>query len=370
MAPASSQPAPSPWTVAVYIDADNNLDENAMADLDEMMAAGKLNNVRVVYQLDRDNSLKGVDSGVERGIIENGKRRVIQRLKELNSDDPANISDFITWAFQSYPSKQRGLVMWDHGGQWDGGFGGDEHGPNTKDSSLTPEDFAKALQKSLTTLKVKQLDFLGFDTCLMGGAELLSQFAPLTKVYIASAEIDYGDGWNYAPTLKYLEQNPNATVKQFATAEVKFWEAQHRAELDDKLYGVHAAYDMSLWPAAQQKLNVFSGELIKAFANKKDAAALWEARGEAIQYSYSSQGDPPGITRPYVDLGQYASKVGQYSKSTDLKKQPRTLMPHLASWFLPAHLAHLEKPLLGCLFITLLTKKPYQMPLYSNAIPI
>ena len=122
-----------PWTVAVYLDADHNLDSSAITDLEEMAQAGALKNVRLVYQLDRNEDMEGAKAGVERGVIENGKRVAVQQLPELNSDDPRNVADFMTWAYSAYPSQKRGLVMWDHGGQWDGGFGGDEHGPGLGD---------------------------------------------------------------------------------------------------------------------------------------------------------------------------------------------------------------------------------------------
>lgn len=318
---------PRPWTVAVYLNADHNLDSSALADLQEMTEAGPLKNVRVVYQLDRDDDAEGARSGVERGLIENGQRVPVQQIPELNSDSPQNVAAFMTWAYSTYPSTHHGLVMWDHGGQWDGGFGGDTHGPGLSDSqpgNLTPEAFSQAASQALKGLGIPQLDFLGFDTCLMGGAELIAQFAPLTRLYIADAEIDYGDGWNYAPTLQALDRAPEQTMLAFGAQEVKFWEAQHRDNRSDQLYGVHAAYDTSRWAEVQAKLNIFAQSLTKAFVNPSSAGYLWRARGEAIQYSFMDDGRP-GVTRSYVDLGQFASKVGQYTPDAALKGQATAL---------------------------------------------
>ncbi|ULH17038.1 clostripain-related cysteine peptidase (plasmid) [Deinococcus sp. KNUC1210] len=323
---------PRPWTVAVYLDADHNLDSSALDDLKEMTEAGPLKNVRVVYQLDRNDDAEGAGPGVERGLIENGKRVPVQRLPELNSDNPQNVAAFMTWAYSAYPSAHHGLVMWDHGGQWDGGFGGDTHGPGVSDDesgTLTPEAFSQAAQRALKGLGIAQLDFLGFDTCLMGGAELVAQFAPLTRLYIADAEIDYGDGWNYAPTLQALDRTPEQPMKTFGAQEVRFWEAQHRSNRSDQLYGVHAAYDTSMWPDVQAKLGSFAQGLTKAFATPAAAGLLWRARGEAIQYDFSDDGQP-GVTRPYVDLGQFAGKVAQYTQDPALKAQASALSTSIA----------------------------------------
>lgn len=319
----AAQQAPHPWTVAVYLDADHNLDPSALADLEEMAAAGPLKNVRVVYQLDRNDDEGGASPGVERGVIENGRRVAVQRVPELNSDDPQNVASFLTWAYTTYPSAHRGLIMWDHGGQWDGGFGGDTHGPGVSEEqpgNLTPEAFSRVTGQVLQNLGIRQLDFLAFDTCLMGGAELVAQFAPLTRLYIANAEIDYGDGWNYAPTLQALDRMPEQDMTTFGAQEVKFWEAQHRSSPSDQLYGVHAAYDTSRWPAVQAALNTFAASLTQTFASPKAAGYLWRARGEAIQYDFSNDGRP-GITRPYIDLGDFADRIAQFTPDATLKRQ-------------------------------------------------
>lgn len=312
-----------PWTVAVYLDADHNLDESALMDLEEMTSAGPLKNVNVVYQLDRNDDVG--PSGVERGLILNGKRKVVQKLPELNSDDPKNVAGFIQWSYSTYPGRQRALVMWDHGGQWDGGFGGDEHGPGLKDGetgNLTPEAFAGALKSALGG---QPLDVLAFDTCLMGGAELLAQFAPYTRVYIANPELDYGDGWNYAPTLQFMNSKPNVPLKEFAQQEVKFWQAQHREALDDRYYAVHAAYDTSAWPQTQRAINEFATALGAQQKNASLAGAFWRARAESIQYSYSTEDGQPGLTRPYVDLGNYASKIASFVPDATLKAKVAAL---------------------------------------------
>jgi hypothetical protein len=114
------QAAVNTWTILVYINADNSLETNARADIDEMMQVGSNQNIKMVVQAD----LKSV-SGVARALMTKGGVTDTQDLPELNSDDPQNLANFIAYGIQKYPAQHYGLVLWDHGGQWFG-YGGDE----------------------------------------------------------------------------------------------------------------------------------------------------------------------------------------------------------------------------------------------------
>ena len=324
---ASAQAAPAPWTIAVYLNADHNLDGSALADLEEMEKAGggQLKNLQIVYYLDRNENEEGAEPGVELGIIKNGKRQVVQKLPEQNSDDPKVLTNFITWAYKNYPSQKRGLILWDHGGQWDGGFGGDEHGPGIVEGgehrALTGAQTAAAVAAGLKSLNIGKFDFLAFDTCLMAGAELVAQFSPLTRLYIADAELDFGDGWDYTESFAYLDKNPNASVQDFGKAEVRFWEAQHLASggQDDLTKRTQAAFDTALWPAVQTALSDFAVDLKPAVTDPKRRDAVLRARGEAYEYGFNSDSDKPGTRQPYIDLGDFAARLAKYTTDVRLR---------------------------------------------------
>lgn len=322
------------WTVAVYLNADHNLDESAVADLEEMekAAGGNLKNVRVVYYLDRNEDEEGASEGVEYGIIKNGEREVVKELDELNSDDPKNLTDFVTWAYKTYPSQKRGLILWDHGGQWDGGFGGDEHGPGIEKGAdhkaMSTVDTARAVASSLSALKINKLEFLAFDTCLMGGAELIAQFAPLTQLYIADAEVDFGDGWDYENTLGYLDANPGVSMREFGKVEVGHWEKHHLAsgKDDDVLKRTQAAFDTAVWPEVQAALSVFAGDLRTVVGTPEGRTAVLRARSASVDYSFSSEENKPGDRMPYTDLGDFANRVANTTSDAALKASAAALV--------------------------------------------
>ena len=96
----------------------------------------------------------------------------------------------------------------------------------------------------------RRLDVLGFDTCLMAGAEVIAGFRESAQLFISNAELDFGDGFDYEATLSWLSDHPGATLEELAVAESSAWDAQHRqAGPEDELFRSHAAFDTRKYEA-------------------------------------------------------------------------------------------------------------------------
>jgi hypothetical protein len=291
--------APNSWTILVYLHADHNLEESSEADLQEMEKVGSGKNFNVIVQWDRLS-----EDGIQR--IKVGKNRddseLIEELEELDSDDPKTLADFVRWGVKAYPAQRYGLIIWDHGGQWNG-IGGDE----TTDAGdlMDLNEIQAALQNSMNTVGIKQFDFLAFDTCLMGGLEPLVQLAPYSKIYIANPEIDYGDGWEYTADFGYLKANPGATMTEFAKKQNANWAAHHNTEISDIQNRAHAIYDTSKASAIAAASKEFSSALLDIWdANEQTLAKV---RGRTIEYDMDNE--DPHAPHDYVDLGDFASKL-------------------------------------------------------------
>ena len=308
---ANQAPANS-WTVLVYVHADHNLDESSVVDLQEMAAVGSSDSFRIVTQWDR---LGG--EGVTRGVVVKGDLEVVQKLPELNSDDPKNLAEFISWGVKAYPAARYGLVMWDHGGQWTG-FGGDE---TNNGGGMGLADTRAGIEAGMAGAGLKQWDFLTFDSCLMGGLEILWEFAGLTKLYIAAPEIDYGDGWDYTATFGFLKANPGTDMIAFGKREVADWQAHHNNSPADLANRAQAAYDTSKVAALVGVVKGFSSALSNAW--KADADAMARERGRVVEYSINP--DDPHSPRPYVDLGDFASLAAAKSSDANLKSATTAL---------------------------------------------
>jgi hypothetical protein len=257
-APAETRPT---WTILVYGHGDHDLSNALLSDLAEMASARLSPAVQLLVFADWDASrtIAGDASYFPAGAIwyrVRGQGHALERFEEggeLDFDDPAVLTAAVSRAFAEFPSERRGLVLWDHGGGWAVGFGGDsQDGTRRKAPGLATDQVAAAIQAGLQRAGLtgkQRLDFLSFDACLMGGAESISAFSDLSQVYLAEAELDYGDGWDYATTLTWLSENPTASARELAAFEVQAWDAHHRdASFNDSLLRSHVAIDNRHWP--------------------------------------------------------------------------------------------------------------------------
>jgi Clostripain family len=271
-----------------------------------MMQVGSNQNVKMVVQAD----YKSVN-GVARALITKGGVTDTQELPELNSDDPQNLANFIAAGIQRYPAQHYGLVLWDHGGQWFG-YGGDD----TSDSyGMTLPEVHTAVSAALRYVGLPQLDILSFDTCLMGGLEPLMEEADLAKIYLANPEIDYGDGWDYAAVLNYLQQNPSSSLNDFGKAEVKAYAAHHNSDPADLQYRAHVAYDLSKVESLSKAVQNFNAALQTAWESERNTLA--GVRKNVLEYGIDPE--DPHAPRDFIDLGDYASLISNTTKNIALK---------------------------------------------------
>lgn len=239
----SAAPPPQRWTVVVYGHADHNLSYNLALDLSEMSRARIGEHLQVVVIADWD-----VGRHTEWYRIRGWNREpaLIHAHGEQDFDDPQVLRESIANAFAAYPAERRGLILWDHGGAWEGGFGGDTQDGTREGRPMTAADAAAAVRAALAAQGIQRLDFLAFDTCLMAGAEVAAEVADLAQVYLACAELDFGDGWDYETTLTWLSAHSRASAPDFARAEVAHWDAHHQTD-SDRLAKSHVALDLAAW---------------------------------------------------------------------------------------------------------------------------
>ncbi len=198
------------WTIIVYMDGDNDLEDFALKDLNEMENAiednidiivlvdrakgytkkdGDWSDTRV-YQIKKDTNLNKVNS------------KLLQKLGEQNMGDPKLLSDFLASAIKSFPAKHYALIMWNHGGGWSNNAH-DLDAPNsiTKRDYLTLNELSSAIKEALNKINIDRLDLIGFDMCLMSQIEIAYAIKDYFKVMVASEANEPGDGWPYSSVL-------------------------------------------------------------------------------------------------------------------------------------------------------------------------
>ncbi|MCX8040293.1 MAG: clostripain-related cysteine peptidase [Planctomycetota bacterium] len=262
------------WTLLVYGHADHNLSYSLARDLAEMGWARIGDHLRVLVVADWD-AASGFPSGTE-WLRVRGNGLLPERLElqgEQDFDDPVVLRRVAQRALTLYPAQRRGVILWDHGGAWEGGFGGDTQNQTREGRPMSAADAADALRTALGTAGIAApLDFVAFDTCLMAGAEIAAEFADLATVYLACAELDFGDGWDYERTLTWLSANSAASARDFARAEVAHWDAHHQSD-SDRLAKSHAAFDLTQWQAAANAIRELTTALRAAEGEERIAVA-------------------------------------------------------------------------------------------------
>jgi hypothetical protein len=265
--PTADRPAPGPgrstrptWTVLVYAHGDHELSNTLLADLAEMAGARLPEEVKLIVFADWNGgrTIAGGEDPFPTGSFwyrVRGQGQTPERLREgpeLDFDDPAVLAGAVRTAFTEFPADHRGLVLWNHGGAWPVGFGGDtQDGQRPQTTGLPTQQAAAAVRSGLQEAGIeaeRPLDFVAFDACLMAGAETLTAFEELAEVFIGDAELDYGGGWDYQATFSWLGEHLPADPRALATFEVQAWDAHHhRASLNDTLLRSHVAVDVAAW---------------------------------------------------------------------------------------------------------------------------
>ena len=187
-------------TVMIYMVGSNLESEGGMATLDiqEIEAAG--------IDTDKNNVLlyTGGASAWQNYTVSPDKNMIFELtssgFQEVDSMDKANmgepdaLSDYMNWVCQNYSTDRYALVLWNHGGGPNVGYGCDE---NFYYDTLTLSEMSEALKNSPFNEENK-LEWVSFDACLMASIEVAEVFSPYANYLIASQESEPGFGHDYS----------------------------------------------------------------------------------------------------------------------------------------------------------------------------
>ena len=338
---STSSFAAQTWTILVYGHADHNLSYSLMRDMLEMEQVGSSEGFNIVVQADYDGEKNPNYKGSFRYLIQKGDPKLetlvlggkeydevpvpsstpIEKSEELDLDKTENFKAFLKWGINKYPAQRYGLVLWDHGGQWKGGFGGDTQDGTTHGPGMKIAEIGKIINEVRNELTLGKFDFITFDTCLLGGMELLPDMVKHTDTYIANAEIDYGAGWDYNGALGWLKNNPDATMRNFSIEEVKTYQAHHNKGEADKMLKAHAAFDLTKYPHYQNSALSFFDAVASAVTTggASELLLIQKARSETTKYDISSPAKAKDDTN-YIDIGEFAVRLKNETANTNVKQ--------------------------------------------------
>ena len=234
------QPLPrAKWTIMVYMDGDNDLEDMMIEDLNEMEAVGSTDDVRIVAQIDRwdgfsHNSYKDSKDNTSNGNWTDTRRYYVTqdsdpdiihsqlwaKIGEKNMGDPQTLQDFIDWSKYYFPANHYLLILEDHGHALPPMVG------NTGvcwDWTSDQDHYERLTPSELRTVNFN-VEILALDACEMAYTEF---FYELTGkgigIIIASEEVMPADGLPYHPPddnadiIGYITKNSDMPPPEFAS---------------------------------------------------------------------------------------------------------------------------------------------------------
>jgi hypothetical protein len=280
------------WTVMVYMAADNTLATAGVLDIDEMEAAGANPEVQVVVQAEFSpaafeaegctpqtcsnrtnyNTFRYAVSG--QGTEVYGPNGATTDIGNRNMTDPAQLHEFIGWGKTNYPAERYAVVLWNHGGGYQGLI---EDVTSAGNRLMSLQDVRTALTGAGT------IDILDFDMCLMAGYETLEKISGLANFAIFSEETEPAAGDPYTGILQALHASPTADSRAVAAMFVDQYHGYY-VQSNDRASTTKSAYDLGQFAAFESALNALAGTLKTNIATTRTILGSAAAASQSYQY--------------------------------------------------------------------------------------
>lgn len=195
------------WTVAVFLNADNNLDPFGVEDQQEMAKVGSNDFLNVVSLIDREHGPAQIN------YIEKNNIKKIKDMGEMDMGDYRQFVEFAKFIKENYPAKHYCFTIWNHGSGWKNkGTSAIYRGVSYDDSSnnhITNAQLGIAVAEVSKVLGQK-IDILNFDACLMQMVEVAHAVKDNVVYMVASEELEPGKGAPYDDILRGVKAGMDA----------------------------------------------------------------------------------------------------------------------------------------------------------------
>ncbi|MBN1329041.1 MAG: hypothetical protein JXA54_06165 [Candidatus Heimdallarchaeota archaeon] len=253
------------WLILNYIDGDNNLEENAIADMNELeYGYSGAPNLKILALIDRtpgyDTSngdwtgtrLYEITHDTNTAIISS---TLVKDFGELNMGAGSTLELLLEFGFNNYSadSVRIWLNLWDHGGGIDGICWDDS---NFGDSLKMDEMQSAILNKELEYSR--KIDLISHDACLMNMIEVANELKDLADYFVASEETVPLDGFDYASIMSFLSTNPTTSAENLAIELVNIYEDYYDLSTS---YVTLSAINLSAMDKTIQYTNYFAANL-------------------------------------------------------------------------------------------------------------
>jgi len=292
-----------PWTVIVYIAADNDLRGFAARNIKQMASVGSNEHINILVHL--DIRIAGNQKITRRYYIENNRILHVNpgdpETERMDSGSPKTLQSCCKWAIKHYPADHYALIMWNHGTgtldplrgrilnptqlfefnptinkfdidrsieffDWVDGRRG-ICWDDTTGNYLTNQKLASALNHVCTKyLGGKKLSILAFDACLMSMIEVANIAQDYADIMVGSQEVELGTGYNYALAFEPFAHHALAP-DDFAKQIVKAYEKSYSNITNDY---TQSAMNLSLTRGVEQNINLVAHLLVECLKQQKN----------------------------------------------------------------------------------------------------
>ena len=299
-----SAPAHLLWTLLLYLNGDNDLQEAMFETLDSLAAAGPGPRANVLALVD---GFQGPRSGTALYDMTRGQAisptNPFTTATELNMGDPRTLAGFVTWGRADAPARHTLLAIVDHGGGWaptsaavpgalprhGRDFLGGNSGLSWDFSSNYDYLDSRKIREALLTITGDgdaPLDVVFYDVCLMGMLEVAYQIKDYAGYFVSSQNIGWapvGEKGRYVQVIQGI--GPDTTPRQMAKLLVDAYAAAN--PLKEHPFTV-SAIDLSLIKKTADDLDHLGNAIGGKLANPNQALVFWQAYLDTQKLDYNA----------------------------------------------------------------------------------
>jgi hypothetical protein len=199
-----TSPARKPWTILLYLDGDNNLEQGGLDDVADLGGLGSTSNLNVLVQMDRTAGYVTNDGNwydTRRFYVTNGTtaapEHALQQLGELDMASPHTLTDFLNWGTENYPAERYLLICCDHGD--------DVLGLLEDWTPVHHQMSTRQFQQALNSADAR-MAIVGLDMCQEGYAEVAHQLRNTGPEILIFSQYQEDRDWPYRAVFQQLDQ--------------------------------------------------------------------------------------------------------------------------------------------------------------------
>lgn len=344
-------------TVMVYMNAKSeDLDCDALQNIRQMATAFPLKRINVVVELGRlgyprecpkDEDTNNNWAGTLFFTISRSTKPIPadavqdppqlpatgQAGADINMGDGGSLRQFVLWAQRRFQAEHYLLIIWGHGRGYQlvSRFNSDQIQMIEADLGFKSVSYDEQYNSYIYNHDlrvaldgVRDLDVIGFDSCLMGAIETAYALRDRAALLVASEELVPGTGWDYTRLLRSINDIELLTSDAIATALVNDYQKTYQ---DSKATTLSALNLKDITQLANS-ISDFSLELSKALSSNSGPALksqIETARSHCLNY-----GQTQGFTNP-IDLVHFLMEFIDQHPSSQIEHSAHVLLQQASS---------------------------------------